>query len=288
MSTMASRITAFLDSQENAHIAASTLNQYRSILEGVVVPFCETREIATPQGLCDALGDLCGDLETQKRAGSTIANYLVSTKKFLRHSGCECDFVYRIKAEDKKKSQKKAVERFFDEADIARCMNYESPRNTQRNRLIVRLFIETGMRVDELAELKVVNIGVETNTLFIDHSKTRMRYVPVSQETAFLIEQEIARRKKSSPLLFPISTSSIQKVVTSMLESLGMKNGADGRGPHTFRHWAATEMVFVHGMDIEHVAYLLGDTPDVIRSEYLHPTPKMIAELARKARGVDW
>ena len=50
-----------------------------------------------------------------------------------------------------------------------------------------------------------------------------------------------------------------------MLKALGLKNGADGRGPHVFRHYFASYLFFVGGMRIEEVATLIGDTVDTVR-----------------------
>ena len=84
--------------------------------------------------------------------------------------------------------------------------------------------------------------------------------------------------------LFP-STARIRQVVNEMLKDLGLKNGADGRGPHTFRHYTASYLFYAGNMRIEDIAFLMGDTVDMIRTRYLHPTPMMLRERVAKAMG---
>ena len=71
-----------------------------------------------------------------------------------------------------------------------------------------------------------------------------------------------------------------------MLEDMGLKNGKDGRGPRTFRHYVATHLFYVGNMRIEDIAVLLGDKVDTIINNYLHPTPLMLRE--RVAKAMKW
>jgi integrase len=75
--------------------------------------------------------------------------------------------------------------------------------------------------------------------------------------------------------LFP-GVGHMKRIVNDMLVDLDLKNGADGRGPHTFRHYCATHLHYIGNVSISDIGFLLGDTPDMIRSSYLHPTPEML------------
>ena len=68
----------------------------------------------------------------------------------------------------------------------------------------------------------------------------------------------------------------IKKIVTNMLTDLGLKNGADGRGPHTFRHWLATYLHYEQDVSMMDIAFLFGDKVETIRDNYIHPTPRML------------
>ena len=77
----------------------------------------------------------------------------------------------------------------------------------------------------------------------------------------------------------------IYKVIDGMLKDLGLKTKGDGRGPHTFRHYVATNLRYNFRMDLDHVARLLGDTQKTISSRYLHPTAEMLHNLINRASG---
>ncbi len=68
------------------------------------------------------------------------------------------------------------------------------------------------------------------------------------------------------------------KIIDSMLKDFGLKTKGDRRGPHTFRHYMATNLRYNFRMDLDHVARLLGDTQKTISSRYLHPTAENVAQ----------
>ena len=160
---------------------------------------------------------------------------------------------------------------------------------------MVRVLVETGARIQEISDMKVENVDLETRTIFIDDSKTTPRYVFFSPETAHVFktylnepeEQDIFGAipgKVKSLNLFP-QVDQCQKIVTSMFSALGLKENKDGRGPHTFRHYAATWLYYCGGMDLFDLAVLLGDKPDVIRDTYIHPSADMLKTRVAKAYG---
>jgi integrase len=59
----------------------------------------------------------------------------------------------------------------------------------------------------------------------------------------------------------------MKRIVNDMLKGLALKDGKDGRGPHTFRHYFATYLCYVGGMEISDIGFLMGDTPDMIRPD---------------------
>ena len=84
--------------------------------------------------------------------------------------------------------------------------------------------------------------------------------------------------------LFP-KVDQCKSIVTDMFAALGLKDNKDGRGPHTFRHYAATWLYYLGGMDLFDLAILLGDKPDVILATYIHPTADMLKTRVAKTYG---
>jgi integrase len=84
--------------------------------------------------------------------------------------------------------------------------------------------------------------------------------------------------------IFP-GKNQIYKIIVSMFDELGLKSHGDCRGPHTFRHYVATYLHYVKNMKLTSVAALLGDTPETISSNYLHPTAEMLQSEVERAFG---
>ena len=222
-------------------------------------------------------------------SGPTIQQYLTIAKMFFKWNGTPVEYTYRIPASERKQAQLKAVSRWFDELEVEMCREYTFPdsRNAIRNRAIVRLLIDTGARVREVSRIKAEDIDLENRTVFLSDSKTEPRPAFFSEDTAraLLIYKERAEfDMKWRDRIFP-STKQVQKIVNDMLIDLGLKNGADGRGPHTFRHYVATWLHYEGGMSIMDIAFLLGDTPKTIEDNYIHPTPNMLQRRVDTAMG---
>lgn len=274
-------VSRWIDSKK--HVASSTLATYALIMGR----FQQFLAIAPPKNMEEAAGtlpDFIESLEAHHISGSTIASYVSRVKEFFRFHGIEAVGEYRTTSKEKKRRQKKELAIWFDEKDIEACRSYIFPANHLRNSLIIQILIETGVRVGELTSVRCMDVDIDARTILIGTSKTVMRQVVISGSSAKRLHRympadlgSILGVTDGEELLFKITESGISKFINRMLNDLGLN--AKGRGPHTFRHWAATSFCFTHGISLEHIALLLGDTPGMIRSTYLHPTPKMLHQI---------
>lgn len=172
----------------------------------------------------------------------------------------------------------------LDEPKLFRWNNY----TRLRNKLIIRLFYETGIRKGELLSLTIENchtsklkkqerpyIHTMENVKYHDprtkipHEKTRNRIVPISLDLAELINEyklvrsESKEAKKQPPFLFlsshnphpPISLSGLDGVFDTIKEHLP---DIDKLGPHRLRH------TFFENLD--RMMYLKGYT-DVFKTK---------------------
>jgi len=228
-------------------------------------------------------------LESLNCGGPTIQQYLTIAKMFFKWNGTPIEYTYRIPASERKEAQLKAVSRWFTEIEVEMCREYSFPdsRNSVRNQAIVCLLIDTGARVREVSRIMSRDVDLENRTVFLSDSKTEPRPAFFSKDTAriLLIYKERAMLDMGwQDRIFP-STKQVQKIINDMLIDLGLKNGADGRGPHTFRHYVATWLHYEGGMSIMDIAFLLGDTPKTIEDNYIHPTPNMLQRRVDAAMG---
>lgn len=273
------KIYEFLDSDDVIRLADNTQDLYRYALVSNFLPFMKSRGSFKVTDVCL----FTKHLEDKGMAGTTIQQYLTVLKIFLRWNGTPADYTYRIPNKERKANALKKMNRWFDEDDIKKCMLYDFINH--RDKLIVHLLIETGIRIQELSDIMSKDIDLDERTIRIKTSKTKPRVVFFSPETRkrFLGIQTESMFKYNK-LLFP-GKEQVYTIVRNMLEDLGLKDGRDGRGPHTFRHYCATHLFYVGNMRLEDIARLLGDTPDVIERQYIHPTPKMLRKKVDEAMG---
>lgn len=282
-------IESFLGSDHCASLSTSTTDLYTNALLKNFLPFCcYTHGIdAIDKSIVDHLPAYSAYLERKGHAGTTIQQYISIVKIMMKALGTPIEFTYRRKSEDRKSQKLKQMDRWFDEDDIEKCLSYEEP--CARDRLIIRLLTETGARVQELSNLTWADVDLENNTLYLRTSKTQPRPSFFSDESAKLFKSlkkaSLFDYYDDSPI-FP-SVSRMKSIVIDILQDLGLKSPRDGRGCHTFRHWAATYLYYTGDMRLTDIARLLGDKVETIRNTYLHPTPAMLRSRVSKAMGWD-
>jgi integrase len=230
-------------------------------------------------------------LEDSGKSGATIRLYCQVVRIAMSALDMPVPkFTYKLKEAQRRGANKKQQERWLSAETVNACLNYRWDRNHIRNHAIVRLLAETGLRVQELADLRMDNINLVQRYAQINKSKTTVRTVRFGPDTAEALKahmQEMGLTLVSHPedKLFPIDIVTIKQMVKTMLQNLGIKKGADGKACHIFRHWVATNLYYNGKMALEDVAKLLGDNPKTIFSTYLHPTSEMMGQRVDKAMG---
>jgi integrase len=292
-------IQSFLEAPEQKALTKSSRDLYRHALNHLTV-FAKTVRVLRED--TSMLTAFVGYLTHKKLSGTTIRQYVNVVKIMFKFHGRPIDFTYKMPTKEKRKKQAKDMERWFLEDDMEKIS--ANRRNLLlRNQIIIQLLRETGMRVKELANLGNEDIFICERTCWIRNSKTQPRPAFFSPSTMRLfiswvesMNSEAWRNLKVKKGIltgekfklcvkgkpFP-NPAQIKKIVSDFLTDIGLKNGADGRGPHTFRHYVATILYYEGNMALEDIATLLGDTPETIRRHYLHPTPRMLQERVDKA-----
>jgi len=132
-----------------------------------------------------------------------------------------------------------------------------------RDYLILRLLYASGIRRQELADLRVADCCWESATLFVRASKKmKDRYVLVDRETMRLLCDWVGQAPPER-LVFESSEHNISRVFRYWAEKSGLypKYIAQGRSlaPHAFRHAFATH-AYENGLDFYIINRLLGHT----------------------------
>ena len=135
-------------------------------------------------------------------------------------------------------------------------------RNPERDRCILTIFLNCGLRISELVGLNVSDVN--ENRLRVIGKGDRERIVYINQAVADAINAYLPFRKKygnSTPALFisergeRIARSTVHRLVKVHLGEAGLDR--EGYSAHKLRHTAATLMLR-NGVDVRTLQELLG------------------------------
>lgn len=161
-----------------------------------------------------------------------------------------------------------------------------------RDKAIVLILLDTGLRAGELARLTVGNVQGEK--LFIapwsSGKKTKSRFVYIGKSTVRALWRYLLNRGSPSerePLFLsrwddPVNSDSVR----SMIKSLGKRAGVSNAHPHRFRHTFAIQYLR-NGGDVFTLQRLLGHLTLEMVQRYLRLADRDAALAHRSASPVD-
>lgn len=119
----------------------------------------------------------------------------------------------------------------------------------RRDRAIVALLLDTGMRRAELAGIRMEDVDLDTETILVMGKGRRPRSCPYTVETAVELRRYVKARQKrpdaSSPWLWLGKKGRLtENGIAQVILRRGQEAGFDGRlHPHLFRHTFAHQML---------------------------------------------
>ena len=153
------------------------------------------------------------------------------------------------------------MRKYLKQAELKALL--EAPRR-MRDRLILKLLYETGIRVGELAALTIGDVELDTGEITIQQAKWHAegRKVPlVSSWTKTMLRDYIGTRKCRKDPLFvsnkrgPLSRRQIERLVAKYGEAIGLEK--DKCHPHVLRHTHAV-YALKSGIDLRTLQQNLG------------------------------
>ncbi len=141
-----------------------------------------------------------------------------------------------------------------------------------RNYLLIKLLLETGMRMTELRNVRIRDLDLENNLIHLKHTKTNTeRYVCYKSETKMELIEFIQNRSQNDWVFVnnrsdQLTVACIETLFHKIRRFLGLTQSVS---PHKWRHTFAT--VFLkRGGDLETLRILLGHTNLKTTQKYLH------------------
>ena len=213
---------------------------------------------------------------------------LKSWHRFLRKKGIVKGDIF-AKVSTLKIDKKLPV--FYKESEVSKLYNSETFPDTfegERDKLLLRMLYETGIRRAEIAGLTESSIDLSARTIKVLGKRNKQRIIPIENELAQNIKRYLALKNKEYPDIehfyitrkgTPLTTSHIYNIVKRYMSAL---SNADKISPHVFRHTFATEMLN-EGANIDAVKELLGHSSLAATEIYTHVTREHLKETYKHA-----
>jgi integrase len=123
---------------------------------------------------------------------------------------------------------------------------------------VVRILLETGMRLGELRNLRVSDVDVANNRLYISGTKTEGRFVPLSPRGLNAL-QSLHSQHSSSAFVLGEQSSHVLRRVSLTFRKIASEVGATDHSLHSLRHVFAMRLASV-GLDPIFLAHVMGNS----------------------------
>ena len=167
-----------------------------------------------------------------------------------------------------------------------------------RDKAMLELLFSTGLRVSELANLKIKDINLKREEFSVRGKGSKIRVVFLSHQAKYWLEKYLAARHDVSPYMFvamdrakagrtdgdaaPLTSRSIERTIEKYAKAVGIMKKIT---PHTLRHSFATDLLR-NGADIRSVQSMLGHSSITTTQIYTHVTDQRLKEGYRKYHNV--
>ncbi len=217
-------------------------------------------------------------LETRNNDAKTINRALSSLKsynEFLVKNGYQDEVT--ILSQDYRKVQKQLTSPTnTNNKEIFSFMEKVKKNEPIRNYYIIRLILNTGLRISELLSIELSDIDLKRKNLKIVGKGSKQRNIPLNDKAIEIIKLVIDDRKNyryayevlNSKYLFLSNKS--EKLKGSTINRI-FNNYSNKITPHTLRHVFATDYL-ENGGDLRSLQMILGHGNLSTTAIYTHPT----------------
>jgi len=149
-------------------------------------------------------------------------------------------------------------------------------KEVTRDIAVLELLFATGIRVSELCNLKVKNIGHNFSSIMVKGKGDKERIIQICNKETILALKEYMKNFKViieqtgyffiNRLNKPISDQSVRFMIRKYSSLAGIKKKVT---PHTFRHTFAT-LLLEEGVDLIYIQHLLGHSSIITTQIYTH------------------
>lgn len=273
----------FILSRQLADLSPKSITAYRDFVSPFVAavspskPFSEVQQADIQQYIINLL--------KRPLSKSTRATYIRHIKIFLRWAQEEYGASYEAKKIKVPKSPVREV-RIYTESEVSMIFSEitaESDWLVLRNKCIIALMYDSGLRQSEVCTLRRSKISYADNRMVVRGKGDKERTVPLGKLTQYFMKEYTAACPFSSDALFvnrrgdPLTTNTVKLMVSRLADRLPFELSS-----HKLRHNFATNYCidqYEHNcqVDIYRLMYLMGHEDVATTRRYLHFAYEIIA-----------
>ncbi len=215
----------FLQIKSVQDVTQATLNYYSQMIGYALDYFERTNITKTSEITNEVIYSYIEYLLVTKRTSKSYVNKIIGAVLHLHQTLVQMNHIEHYQFTFKRMKEEIKEIKILTAEEIQRLANY-IPTRTLHRQLALRLFLETGIRRTELIKIKICNLDLDNNRVYLTHTKNReSRYIFVSDTTKELIIKQLKRYDKNIEYLFSSGTD--KHFSTSFVDSLFAKTKKD-------------------------------------------------------------
>jgi site-specific recombinase XerD len=249
-------LVSWIRDMRAGNMAHKTIYGYReSVRQLVDHARSHGREPLTREAIAEWLGYL-----SDTKAPATVSNRYRAVQQFTKwlvaEGEIDADPMVRLR---RPRVPEQPVDVLSPDA-ITRLLKSLTGRDyvSKRDHAIVRVFLDTGMRLGELAGIHLDDVDLDYSAIEVTGKGRRTRSVPIGRKTVTVLDRYLrarAREHKLADIEPRIWLGENNRAamtangIAQMIRRRGREAGIDGLHPHRFRHTFAHEWRMAGGDD---------------------------------------
>lgn len=273
----------FILSRQLADLSPKTISDYQQF----VMPFVRSVGSSKPfeSIIQQDIQAYLTELLKRPLSKSTRATYIRHVKIFLRWAENEYEVGYSTRIVKVPKSPKRNVHIYSDDEvkQILASVHAETDWLTLRNKCIIALMYDSGLRQSEVCMLRKSCISYTDNRMTVRGKGDKDRTVPLGQLTKYFMLEYLSHCPYTDDIVFlnrrgqPLTCNAVKLFITRLADTLPFELSS-----HKLRHNFATnyciDQYHKNGqVDIYRLMYLMGHEDIDTTRRYLHMANEILA-----------
>ncbi len=246
----------------NINLAKRTFDCYISHLnfmfnyfqENSIIHACDINKKTLCKFVCDS--------HLRNNSNRTINLRIQILKNMFKENNVENADLFDIK----KLREEKNTFGALSNKELNSILDYiQSDVLKEKNKLMLFVLIDTGIRINELLNIKIKNINFSNNTILLTNTKSHQPRKVIFSDYVGAMMQDYILNNQLNDNLFEMTYSGVIAVFNRIEKKLNLNNFH----PHMLRHTFASRL-HKNGATVFEIKNLLGHSSVAITERYIH------------------